>query len=78
MLGAAFRDGHEFGFAVHGGARREHDVLAAVLAGHLAQRERAGDVVPVVLQRLCHRLAHGLEACEVDDDIDGVGGEDSV
>ena len=78
VLRAAFGDGHELRLAVHGGARREHDVLAAVLASNFAQNQGAGDVVPVVLKRLGHRLAYGLEAGEVDNDVHGVHGENGL
>ncbi len=69
VLGAAFGDGDELRLAIDRGAGREHQVLAAMAARHVAQRQRAGHVVPVVLERLLHAFAHGLEPGEVDDDI---------
>ena len=47
-------------------------------ARHVAQRQRAGEVVPVVLERLLHAFAHGLEAGEVNDGVDVVLGEHLV
>ena len=78
MLGTAFGDGDEVRLAVHGRTGREHDVLDVVLAGDAAQHQRAGDVVPVVLQRLLDAFAHGLEAGEVDDGVDVVFLEDAL
>ena len=48
-----------------------------MIARHIAQHERAGHVVPVVLERLGDALAHGLEAGEVDDRVDVVRVEDA-
>ena len=78
VLRAALGDGDELRLAIHRGARREHDVLAAVFAGHIGQHQSARDVVPVVLQRLGHTLAHGFEAGEMDDDVYGMGREDGL
>ena len=47
-------------------------------AGHVAQGQRAREVIPVVFQRLLHAFAHGLEAGEVDDGVHVVLGEDAV
>ena len=49
-----------------------------MVARHIAQHQRAGDVVPVVLQRLLHAFANRLEAGEVDDGVNVVFGEDGV
>jgi hypothetical protein len=57
--------------SVDRGRAREDDVLAAGIAHRLEQRDRAADVVLVVLERLVHRLAHGLEPGKVDDAVDG-------
>ena len=43
-----------------------------MLAHDLAQHDGARDVVLVVLKRLLHAFAHGLEAGEVDDRVDGL------
>ena len=40
-----------------------------MLARHVAQHERAGNVVPVVLKRFLHAFSHGLEAGKVDDGV---------
>ena len=78
VLRAILGDGDELRLAVHRGARREHEVLHAVRAGHVAQGQRAREVIPVVFQRLLHAFAHGLEAGEVDDGVHVVLGEDAV
>ena len=78
VLRAILGDGDELRLAVHRGARREHEVLHAVRAGHVAQGQRAREIVPVVFQRLLHAFAHGLEAGEVDDGVHFVLGEDAV
>ena len=78
MLGAGLGDGDELGLAVYCGARREHEVLAPVLACHLAQHQGAGDVVPVVLERLLDAFTDGLEAGEVDDHVYVVLVEDAL
>jgi len=44
----------------------------------LEQIERAGDVIAVVAQWLSHGFAHGLQRGEVDDGVDGRGGEDGI
>ena len=43
-----------------------------------AEGERGGQVVGVILQRLFHRLAHGLQAGKVHDAVDGVSLKDAV
>ena len=78
VLRAILGDRDELWLAVHRGAAGEHQVLHAVVARHVAQHQRAGDVVPVVLKRLLHAFAHGLEAGEVDDGVDVVLVEDGV
>ena len=78
VLGALLGDRDELGLAVHRCAAGEHDVLHAMVARHIAQHQRAGDVVPVVLQRLLHAFANRLEAGEVDDGVNVVFGEDGV
>ena len=52
--------------AVHSGAGREDDVLAAVFAQHIQQHKRAVHVVFVVLQRFLHALTHRLQTREMD------------
>ena len=76
VLGAGFGDGDELRLAVDGGARGEHDVLHAVGARYVAEYERAGNVVPVVLERLGNALANGFIAGEVDYGVHLVRGED--
>ena len=49
-----------------------------MLAHDVAEHEDAVHVVFIVLQRFGHRLAHSLEAGEVDDGINLVVGEDLV
>src|SRR5260370_21502890 len=39
------------------------------------QRDRAGDVVIVVHERLCLAVGHGLEPCTMDDSLDAMLGE---
>ena len=78
VLRAILGNGDELRLAVHRGARREHEVLHAVRAGHVAQGQRAREIVPVVFQRLLHAFAHGLEAGEVDDGVDVVLLEDAL
>ena len=46
--------------------------LHAMLASDIAQHQGACDVVPVILERFLHAFANGLEACEVNDDVDVV------
>ena len=56
---------HVFGVSVYRGAAAEDDVLATVVAGHVAQHQRAADIVAVVFQRLLHAFPDRLEAGEV-------------
>ena len=57
---------------VHRGGGGEDNALAAVLLHDAAQGEGRVEVVVVIHHGLCHRLAHGLEAGEVDDTVDVV------
>ena len=61
-----FADRHRLGIAVDRSGAGEHDVLAAVVAEALQERESAAEVVVVVLERDLRRLADGLERREVD------------
>ncbi len=49
-----------------------------MIARDVREHQGARDVVPVILERLRHRFADGFEAREVDDDVDVVGGEDTL
>ena len=71
-------DRHGRGVAVHGRRRAEHQVADAVRPHGLAQHQRAGDVVVVVAERDRHRLAHRLEAGEVNDSVNLRAGERGV
>ena len=75
FLGLSSVSGRLSGVAVHGGGAGEDDGLAAVLAHDVDEGEGVADVVGVVLDGLGHRLAHGLEAGEVDHAVDVVLGE---
>ena len=75
---AALGDGNLLGLAVHRGGRREDNVLHAMVARHVEQYQRTGNVVPVVLKRLFGAFAHCLEAGEVDDGVDAVLGEGAL
>ena len=78
LLGALLGERKLVRVAVDGAGAREDDGLAAVVAHDVHERERALDVVVVVLDGLLDRLAHGLEAGEVDHAVDGVLVEDAV
>ena len=60
------------GFAVRGARRGEHEQTRLLERHRLEHRERAGDVVPVVLRRLTHRLTDVEEGGEVHDRPDVV------
>ena len=53
-LGALLGDGDDGGITIHGGRGREDEILATMLAHHVAQYEYAVHIVLIVLQRLCH------------------------
>ena len=69
---------HVVGLAVDRGRGREHNVAHAVVAHGAGHRQRAAQVVLVVLDGLVHRLAHRLVGGEVDDAVDVVLLEDAV
>ena len=48
------------------GRRGEDDALGIVFGHDLAERQRGVKIILVVGQRLCNRLAHGLETGKVD------------
>lgn len=62
--------------AVHGGRRREHDVMHPARLHAFQKGESGVDVVAVVLNWLADGFAHSLEAREVDDAVDAVLAED--
>ena len=72
--GMVLGEGEEVGHAVHRGGRAE-DEGAAVLEAHFKNGQRGVIVVAVVHERVRHGFAYGLVACEVDDRIDLVFGE---
>ena len=63
---------------VHRRRRGENDLPYAVVTHRLAERDRRAEVVVVVFQRHLHRLAHGLEAREMNDAVDLLLGENAV
>gem|GEM_PF-4779675 len=65
-------------FGVHRGRGRKHQRAHARGLHGLQQRKAACDIVVVVAQRLAHRLAHGLEAGEVDHCADRVLGKQAL
>ena len=65
-LGAFFGNRNHGRVAVHGGRRREDDVLAAVVAHGVQEHERGVHVVFVVFERHGDRFANGLEPGKVD------------
>ena len=69
---------HAIGLAIHRGARAEHNALAAMLAHDVAQNERVGDVVVVVLERLFDALAHGFEPSEVNNAVNIILGKNAL
>ena len=77
-LGVGFVHGDEDGVAV-GGAGGGEDELAGVVALHgFEQRERGGEVVAVVFERIRDRFADEGVGGEVEDGFDGLGAEDGV
>ena len=66
------------GLAVHGGRRGEDQVAHAGPLHGLEQRDAAAHVVVVIPQRLHGGLADGLEAGEVHDRLDALGGEEGI
>ena len=76
LLGAFLGERQAVRIAVDGRRAGEHDGLAAVVAHDVHEHQGVLDVVVVVLDGLGHRFAHGLKACEVDDAVDLVIGED--
>ena len=78
LLFRGFAQRHAIGLAIHRCARAEHNALAAMLAHNVAQNERVGDVVVVILERLFDALAHGLEAREMNNAVNIVFGEDAL
>ena len=63
-------EGDALRHAVDRGGGTEHDGIHAVIGHGLQQREGGVQIIAVVLQRLLHRFAHGLEAGEVDDGVE--------
>ena len=63
---------------VHRRRRGENDLPDAVVTHRLAERDRRAEVVVVVFQRHLHRLAHGLEAREMNDAVDLLLGKNAV
>jgi hypothetical protein len=78
LLGALLRERAGCRVAVDRGGAGEDDVLAAVVAHHVHEREGVAQVVGVVLDGLADGLAHGLEASEVDHAVDVVLVKDGV
>ena len=73
-----FGDGQFVRVPVDRSRGREQDVPAAVGARRVDHVHERVKIVPVVLQRLRHRLSDGLEAGEMDHRVDLPGGEQDV
>ena len=79
IQGGSLLDRNLGGIAIDGSRGREHDGLDTKFLHALTEVQGGDQVIEVVAQGDGHRLANGLEACEVDDALDiGILGEDGV
>lgn len=72
--GMVFIQEEILGLAIHRGAAAEHESLVIHRLHRLQQTDGALHVVGVVLDRLLHRFARGLQLRKVNDGIDLVTG----
>ena len=69
-LRAVLCNRHEGRISIYSGGGAEYNILDSMISHHIAQDQGACNVIMIVLQRLCHRLAYCLQSCEMNDRID--------
>ena len=78
LLFRSFAQGHAIGLAIHRCARAEHNALAAMLAHNVAQNERVGEIVVVILEWLFDALAHSFESGKVNNAVNIILSKDAL
>ena len=60
-----FRNRNLRRIAINSCRRAENNIFAAMLAHHVEQHKRTVDIIIIILPRLLHALAYGLQSCEM-------------